>query len=94
MLGGDNGVATPELWTTGWSGETQDSNMEQNSAQQLQTQQACTQRCLTETSHWLFGLKSAILGTGLQVFEWPNYVCSDFKEEKVVLLHANQQPYH
>lgn len=42
----------------------------------------------------LFGLKSAIFfGAELQAFQWPNYVFSGFKQKKLVLSRANQQPY-
>lgn len=35
VLGGDNGVAMPELWATGGRDETQDPNMEKTPAWQL-----------------------------------------------------------
>lgn len=50
-------------------------------AQQLQTKKAYTQKCLKDTSHQLFGLKSAILGQDCRLLSGP-VMCSQALKKK------------
>lgn len=95
-LEGEGGFAMPELWTTGWRGETQDLNMEQIPAGQLQRmKEALIERCLKDKTATVF-----CLGENLPFFRkdyvllsGPNVWFHSFRQEKLILSHINQLPY-